>query len=256
MSPIWRQDWGGLVPLAVRQIRFASAFVEANRVYLQVAIAVGGEYDRRRARPTCQRGHQQERERCNAEPGIQRPFYHLVHGASPEIAEAKYEKPYLIFDMGNLSNARLLKVIFRRNDDAQGVAPTLRKDVLDERGVTLLEVIIATALLGIAVVGLVGALSAALRVSLTIEEQTAAAGLATRCMEEALANVAYPAETCAAERTGVEELCDSGIYSFPALVTSSESKTPGVKVFRCGEQEPVFAIPTPDISLSPPNEGP
>lgn len=161
--------------------------------------------------------------------------------------------------MGNLSNARLLKVIFRRNDDGQGVAPTLRKDVLDERGVTLLEVIIATALLGIAVVGLVGALSAALRVSLTIEEQTAAAGLATRCMEEALANV-DPAETCAAERTGVEELCDSGIYSFLAFVTSSESKTPGIEVFRCGEQEPVFAIPTPipthDISPSPPNEGP
>lgn len=158
--------------------------------------------------------------------------------------------------MENLSNARLLKVIFRRNDDGRDVASTLRKDVLDERGVTLLEVIIATALLGIAVVGLVGALSAALRVSLTIEEQTAAVGLATRCMEEALANVAYPAETCAAERTGVEELCDSGIYSFPAFVTSSESKTPGVEVFRCGEQEPVFAIPTHDISPSPPNEDP
>lgn len=155
--------------------------------------------------------------------------------------------------MENLSSARLLKVFFRMYDDVRGVDSTLRKDILDERGVTLLEVIVATALLGIAVVGLVGALSAALRVSLTIEEQTAAAGLATRCMEEALANVPYPEEeTCAAERTGVEELCDSGRSSFPALVTSSESKTPGVEVFRCGEQEPVFAIPTPE----PPVAGP
>lgn len=139
-------------------------------------------------------------------------------------------------------------------DDVRGVDSTLRKDILDERGVTLLEVIVATALLGIAVVGLVGALSAALRVSLTIEEQTAAAGLATRCMEEALANVEE--ETCAAERTGLEELCDSGGSSFPALVTSPESKTPGVEVFRCGEQEPIFAIPTHDISLPPPVAGP
>ena len=139
-------------------------------------------------------------------------------------------------------------------DDVRGVDSTLRNDILDERGVTLLEVIVATALLGIAVVGLVGALSAALRVSLTIEEQTAAAGLATRCMEEALANVEE--ETCAAERTGLEELCDSRGSSFPALVTSSESKTPGVEVFRCGEQEPIFAIPTPDISPPPPVAGP
>lgn len=154
--------------------------------------------------------------------------------------------------MENLSSARLLKVFFRMYDDVRGVDSTLRKDILDERGVTLLEVIVATALLGIAVVGLVGALSAALRVSLTIEEQTAAAGLATHCMEEALANVPYPEETCAAERTGLEELCDSSGSSFPALVTSSESKTPGVEVFRCGEQEPIFAIPTPE----PPVAGP
>ena len=158
--------------------------------------------------------------------------------------------------MENLSSARLLKVFFRMYDDVRGVDSTLRKDILDERGVTLLEVIVATALLGIAVVGLVGALSAALRVSLTIEEQTAAAGLATHCMEEALANVPYLEETCASERTGVEELCDSDRSSFPALVTSSESKTPGVEVFRCGEQEPVFAIPTPDIFFPPPVAGP
>lgn len=158
--------------------------------------------------------------------------------------------------MENLSNARLLKVFFRVYDDVRGADPTLRKGILDERGVTLLEVIVATALLGIAVVGLVGALSAAQRVSLTIEEQTASVGLATRCMEEALANVPYPEETCAAERTGVEELCGSGVYSFPAFVASSESKTPGVEVFRCGEEEPVFTIPPHDISLSPPGEGP
>ena len=153
--------------------------------------------------------------------------------------------------MENLSNARWLKVIFRRKGDGTRIRPTVRMDILDERGVTLLEVIVAAALLGIAVVGLVGALSAVLRVSLTLEEQTASTGLATRCMEEALAGV-DPTPPCAAEKTEAEYQCTRG-DSFTAVVAhQAESTIPGVEVFRCGEQEPVFVIspptPTPDAA--------
>ena len=144
--------------------------------------------------------------------------------------------------MENLSNARWLKVIFRRKGDGTRIRTTVRKDILDERGVTLLEVIVAAALLGIAVVGLVGALSAVLRVSLTLEEQTASTGLATRCMEEALAGM-EPTDPCTAGMTEAEYLCDRGDY-FTAVVVRSESASPGVDVLRCGEQEPVFVIPT------------
>ena len=94
-------------------------------------------------------------------------------------------------------------------------------------------------------VGLVGALSAVLRVSLTLEEQTASTGLATLCMEEALAGKGeLSSDPCATERTEAEEVCGSGIPFF-SVVTQSGSITPSVEVFRCGEQDPVFVIPTP-----------
>ncbi len=147
--------------------------------------------------------------------------------------------------MENLANARWLKVIFQRNGDGRRIQPTVRKDILDERGVTLLEVIVATALLGIAVVGLVGALSAVLRVSLTLEEQNASTGLATLCMEEALAGKSGLSEPCATERTEAEKVCARGIYFFYAVVAPVESSPPGVEVFRCGEEDPVFVIPPP-----------
>lgn len=147
--------------------------------------------------------------------------------------------------MENLANARWLKVIFQRNGDGRRIQSTVRKDILDERGVTLLEVIVATALLGIAVVGLVGALSAVLRVSLTLEEQNASTGLATLCMEGALAGKEDPAEQCTRGRMEAEEVCDGRYHYFTAVVARSESRTPGVEVFRCGEEDPVFVIPTP-----------
>ena len=150
--------------------------------------------------------------------------------------------------MENLSNARRLKVIFQRNGDGRRIHPAVWKDILDERGVTLLEAIAAVALLGIAVVGLLGALSAVLRVSLTLEEQTMSAGLATRCMEEALAGVE---ESTTEQCTAAEEVCDSGIYFFYA-VAQSGSSPPGVKVFRCGEEDPVFEILVPPTT----DEGP
>lgn len=151
--------------------------------------------------------------------------------------------------MENLSNARRLKVIFQRNGDGRRIHPAVWKDILDERGVTLLEAIAAVALLGIAVVGLLGALSAVLRVSLTLEEQTMSAGLATRCMEEALAGVEPTTEQCTAERA--EEECAFNPQGFTAVVAQSESSPPGVDVFRCGEEEPMFVIPTPIPQLHP-----
>lgn len=152
--------------------------------------------------------------------------------------------------MENLANARWLKVIFQRNGDGRRIQSTVRKDILDERGVTLLEVIVATALLGIAVVGLVGALSAVLRVSLTLEEQNASTGLATLCMEEALAGEENPAEQCTRGRMEAKEVCDDDYHYFTAVVAQSGSGTPGVEVFRCGEEDPVFVIPTPDTQTS------
>lgn len=151
--------------------------------------------------------------------------------------------------MENLANARWLKVIFPWNGDGRRIQPTVWKDILDERGVTLLEVIVAAALLGIAVVGLVGALSAVLRVSLTLEEQTASTGLATLCMEEALADKPGLSEPCATERTEAEKVCARGIYFF-SVVAPVESPSPGVEVFRCGEEDPVFVIPAPDTQTS------
>lgn len=155
--------------------------------------------------------------------------------------------------MENFANARWLKVIFLRNGDGRRIQSTVRKDILDERGVTLLEVIVATALLGIAVVGLVGALSAVLRVSLTLEEQNASTGLATLCMEEALAGKGeLSSDPCATERTEAEKECGGGTNFFYAVVAPVESSPPGVDVFRCGEEDPVFVIPTPVTPTPPP----
>ena len=154
--------------------------------------------------------------------------------------------------MENLANARRLKVIFQRNGDGTRIQPAVWKDILDERGVTLLEAIAAVALLGIAVVGLLGALSAVLRVSLTLEEQTESTRLATLCMEEALAGVEESTtEQCTAGTTEAEGVCATSGRSFTAVVAQSESSPPGVKVFRCGEEEHVFVIPTPDLDQDP-----
>lgn len=153
--------------------------------------------------------------------------------------------------MENLANARRLKVIFQRNGDGTRIQPAVWKCILDERGVTLLEAIAAVALLGIAVVGLLGALSAVLRVSLTLEEQTASTRLATLCMEEALAGVESTTEQCTAGTTEAEEACADNFHYFTAVVAQAESSPPGVKVFRCGEEEHVFVIPTLDTDTAP-----
>ena len=66
--------------------------------------------------------------------------------------------------------------------------------LLDEAGFTLLEVIVAIAILGLAVAGLAGALATGLRISNVVEEQVVSATMATRHMEETLAGVGATAD--------------------------------------------------------------
>ena len=62
----------------------------------------------------------------------------------------------------------------------------LRKKGRNESGLTLLEVVIAMAILSVAVVGLVGGLSFVISVSDTLEEQALTETLAARYVEEHL----------------------------------------------------------------------
>lgn len=62
-----------------------------------------------------------------------------------------------------------------------------RVPIKNEAGFTLLEVIVAIAILGLALTGLAGALATGMRLSNTIEDQTVSATTATRYMEQTLA---------------------------------------------------------------------
>lgn len=95
-----------------------------------------------------------------------------------------------------------------------------------EAGFTLLEVVVAITILGLAVTGLAGALATGLRISNAVEEQTVSATLATRHMEEVLAGVAA-ADDC-------EALDPSDNYSVKC-VESTESREITVSVYSGGE---------------------
>ena len=69
---------------------------------------------------------------------------------------------------------------------------SLRGTLRNEAGFTLLEVVVAIAILGLALTGLAGALGTGMRISNTIEDQTVSATTATRYMEEALAQPVGP----------------------------------------------------------------
>ena len=64
--------------------------------------------------------------------------------------------------------------------------PVIRREARVESGMTLIEVVIAMAILSVAVVGLVGGLSFVIRVSDTLEEQALTETLAARYVEEHL----------------------------------------------------------------------
>lgn len=97
--------------------------------------------------------------------------------------------------MGILSRSRCRRVSFPRTGRV-GSAPTfLHRNVRDESGLTLLEVVIAMAILSVAVVGLVGGLSFVISVSDTLEEQAVTETLAARYVEEHLNGDCLPKDS-------------------------------------------------------------
>ena len=88
--------------------------------------------------------------------------------------------------MGIRARARRRRVSFLRTGRVGRASAFLRKDAREESGISLLEVVIAMAILSLAVVGLVGGLSFVISVSDTLEEQAVTETLAARHVEEHL----------------------------------------------------------------------
>ena len=112
-----------------------------------------------------------------------------------------------IFDMGKRSAARCRKVSFPVTDDSS----SLEMGGKDESGFSLLEVVIAMAIISIAVVGLVGGLSLVIRISDKLEEQAVTETLAARHVEEHL-NGGCPVEDSFAGTYSVEGRTADGMY--------------------------------------------
>ncbi len=88
--------------------------------------------------------------------------------------------------MGFHARSRCRRVSFLRTPGIGSVPAFLRGKPGNESGLTLLEVVIAMAILSVAVVGLVGGLSFVISVSDTLEEQAVTETLAARHVEEYL----------------------------------------------------------------------
>ena len=88
--------------------------------------------------------------------------------------------------MGILARSRCRKVSFLGTPGVGRFPAFLRRRVRNESGLTLLEVVIAMAILSVAVVGLVGGLSFVISVSDTLEEQVVTETLGARYVEEHL----------------------------------------------------------------------
>ena len=88
--------------------------------------------------------------------------------------------------MGIRSRSRCRRVSFLRTRFDGSASTFLRREAGEESGISLLEVVIAMAILSIAVVGLVGGLSFVISVSDTLEEQAVSETLAARYVEEHL----------------------------------------------------------------------
>ena len=86
--------------------------------------------------------------------------------------------------MGFRARSRCRRVSFLRTPGIGSVPAFLRGKAGNESGLTLLEVVIAMAILSVAVVGLVGGLSFVISVSDTLEEQAVTETLAARYVEE------------------------------------------------------------------------
>lgn len=112
-----------------------------------------------------------------------------------------------IFDMGNRLPARRRKVSFIGTDHSSSLEVAAK----DESGYSLLEVVVAMAILSTAVVGLVGGLSLVLRISDKLEDQAVTDTLATRYVEEHL-NGGCPAQDSFAGTYSVEGHTADGMY--------------------------------------------
>lgn len=91
-----------------------------------------------------------------------------------------------VFDTGIRVRSRCRRVSFVRTRGVGIVLGFLHREARDESGVSLLEVVIAMAILSVAVVGLVGGLSFVISVSDTLEEQAVTETMAARYVEEHL----------------------------------------------------------------------
>ena len=91
-----------------------------------------------------------------------------------------------VFDTGFRARSRCRGVSFLGTNGVGSVRTFLRREAPGESGVSLIEVVIAMAVLSVAVVGLVGGLSFVISVSDTLEEQSVTETLAARYVEEHL----------------------------------------------------------------------
>ena len=94
--------------------------------------------------------------------------------------------------MGIRARSRRRRVSFPRTGRLGGAPTFPHGNARDESGLTLLEVVIAMAILSVAVVGLVGGLSFVISVSDTLEEQALTETLAARYVEEHLNGECLP----------------------------------------------------------------
>ena len=97
--------------------------------------------------------------------------------------------------MGIRSRSRYRRVSFLGTHGVGKVPAFLRREALVESGISLIEVVIAMAILSVAVVGLVGGLSFVISVSDTLEEQALSETLAARYVEEHLNGDCLPDES-------------------------------------------------------------
>ena len=97
--------------------------------------------------------------------------------------------------MGIRSRSRYRRVSFLGTHGVGKVPAFLRREALVESGISLIEVVIAMAILSVAVVGLVGGLSFVIRVSNTLEEQAVSETLAAQYVEEHLNGDCLPEDS-------------------------------------------------------------
>ena len=136
--------------------------------------------------------------------------------------------------MGTRLPARHRKVSFPVTDYSSSLEAAAR----DESGYSLLEVVIAMAIISIAVVGLVGGLSLVIRISDRLEEQAVTETLAARHVEEHL-NGRCLAEDPFAGTYSVEGSTTDGKY---VVEVSSE----GEGLFSLSTLDAVECAETPD----------